>query len=203
MHNTFGARNLINMLNIVLFGPPGAGKGTQSELLIKEYQLTHISTGDLFRKNMKEGTELGLKARSYIDAGNLVPDEVVVGMVDQFISQHLDSKGFIFDGYPRTIPQASALDEQLEKVGHPISAMLALTVPDEELKKRLTLRAETSGRSDDQDPEKINNRINVYYNETKPVIEFYRAQGKYVEIHGIGTIEDIFQSISEEVDKLR
>ena len=190
------------MLNIVLFGPPGAGKGTQSELLIERYHLIHISTGDLFRKNMKDGTELGLKARAYIDAGNLVPDEVVIGMVDQFISRAGDSRGFIFDGYPRTTKQAEALDEQLEKLGHPISGMLALTVPDDELRTRLTLRAETSGRSDDQDPAKIDNRIKVYYNETQPVIEFYKAQGKYIEIYGIGTIESIFNSICAEVDKL-
>lgn len=190
------------MLNIVLFGPPGAGKGTQSERIIEKYHLTHISTGDLFRKNIKEGTELGLRAKSFMDAGNLVPDEVVVGMVDDFLKHHRDAEGFIFDGYPRTTPQAEALDRQLENMGHPIAAMLSLAVPDEELKARLANRGKTSGRPDDQDPEKINNRISVYYRETQPVMDYYKAQGKYVEIHGLGDIEEIFSSISDAIDQL-
>ncbi len=190
------------MLNIVLFGPPGAGKGTQSELLIKKYQLTHISTGDLFRKNMSENTELGLKARSYIDAGNLVPDEVVIGMVESKIKESGDVKGFILDGFPRTVAQAKALDVVMTKIGHPISAMLSLEVADDELRARLTERAKTSGRADDQDPEKINNRIRVYYSETQPVISFYEAQGKHKAIKGLGDIQGIHGLICSEIDQL-
>ena len=190
------------MLNIVLFGPPGAGKGTQSEMIIEKYNLTHISTGDLFRKNIKEGTELGLKAKAFMDDGNLVPDSVVIGMVDDFLTHHTDAAGFIFDGYPRTTPQAEALDQQLEKMGYPIAGMLSLSVPDEELKARLSNRGKTSGRPDDQDPEKINNRIQVYYRETQPVIDFYKNQGKYIEIPGLGQIEEIFSSFSTAIDTL-
>ena len=188
------------MLNIVLFGPPGAGKGTQSELILKKYSLIHISTGDLFRKHLKEGTDLGRKAQSFMDAGNLVPDEVVIGMVKDKLEETPQANGFIFDGFPRTNAQATALDKLMTDYGHPISGMVSLEVPDEELRKRLTLRAETSGRVDDQDPEKINNRIKVYYEETKPVIDHYQAQGKYVPVHGVGTIEDIFKAIGEAVD---
>ena len=190
------------MLNIVLFGPPGAGKGTQSELLIDKYQLTHISTGDLFRKNMSENTELGQKAKSYIDAGNLVPDEVVIGMVESKIKESGDVKGFILDGFPRTVAQAGALDKVMEKIGHPISIMLSLQVEDDELRARLANRAKTSGRVDDQDPEKINNRIKVYYAETQPVIEFYASQGKHKAIKGLGDINEIHGMICSEIDQL-
>jgi len=187
------------MLNIVLFGPPGAGKGTQSNNLIGEYALIHISTGDLFRKHMGENTALGQKAKSYIDAGNLVPDEVVIGMVEDKIQENLDAKGFIFDGFPRTVNQADALDVMLEKHSLAISGMVALEVPEEVLKERIKERAKTSGRVDDQDDEKINNRIAVYNNETAPVAEYYKGQDKYTTVNGVGTIDDIFQSIQEKI----
>ena len=190
------------MLNIVLFGPPGAGKGTQSDLLLKKYGLTHISTGDLFRKNIGEGTELGLRAKKFMDAGNLVPDSVVIDMVADKIASSGGVKGFILDGFPRTTAQAKALDEMMEKMGKPISGMVSLIVPDDELRNRLTLRAATSGRVDDQDPDKINNRIRVYYNETEPVIGYYRNQGKYHPVEGVGSIEEIFTRICEVVDHL-
>lgn len=188
------------MLNIVLFGPPGAGKGTQSEKLLKKYGLTHISTGDLFRKNMGEGTDLGKKAKSFIDHGNLVPDSIVIGMVESKIKETGEVNGFIFDGFPRTVAQAESLDNLMNDLGNPISGMVSLDVPDDELRKRLTLRAKTSGRVDDQDPDKINNRIKVYYNETQPVINYYEQQGKAHPVHGVGDIDEIFTSICDAVD---
>ncbi len=190
------------MLNIVLFGPPGAGKGTQSEYLLEKYALVHISTGDLFRKNISEGSDLGKKAKSYMDEGNLVPDEVVIGMVESKIKENLNANGFIFDGFPRTTQQAEKLDELLNVVKAPINAMISLNVPDEELKQRLLLRGKTSGRTDDQDESKINNRLAVYYNETKPVIDFYEKKKKYYPIHGVGEINEIFNAICSVVDAL-
>ena len=190
------------MLNIVLFGPPGAGKGTQSEGLIEKYGLTHLSTGDLFRKNISEGTDLGNKAQTFMDEGNLVPDEVVVGMVEQKIGESGDVSGFIFDGFPRTESQAASLDSLMNKIGHPISCMISLNVPDDELRARLTSRAATSGRVDDQDPEKINNRIRVYYDETEPVINYYQKQNKHHEVKGIGQIEEIFHTLTKVIDLL-
>ncbi|MCC5928671.1 MAG: adenylate kinase [Cyclobacteriaceae bacterium] len=190
------------MLNIVLFGPPGAGKGTQSENIIQKYQLTHISTGDLFRKHLSEGTELGKLAQKYMNEGNLVPDDVVIGMVDDKINQTTNSKGFIFDGFPRTVAQAEALDVVLEKKGTPIKGMIALFVEDEELIKRIEHRGKTSGRADDQDIEKIHNRINVYKNETLPVMDYYQKQGKLHEIRGLGTVEEIFERIATAIDTL-
>lgn len=184
------------MLNIVLFGPPGAGKGTQSENIIKQYNLVHISTGDLFRKHLSEGTELGKLARTYMDAGNLVPDEVVIGMVEDKIKEHLEAQGFIFDGFPRTVNQAEALDAMLGKYELGISGMVALDVPEEELKKRIKERAKVSGRVDDQDEEKINNRIRVYNEETRPVAQYYKDCGKYTRVEGVGSIEDIFDKIT-------
>jgi adenylate kinase len=189
------------MINIVLFGPPGAGKGTQSEGIIKKYQLSHISTGDLFRKHLKEGTALGKLAQTYMDHGNLVPDQVVIDMVDDKIKSDQKVNGYIFDGFPRTVAQAEALDKLMKGKGTPISCMIALEVEKEELIKRLLNRGITSGRTDDQDESKIQNRINVYENETKPVADYFKKQGKYNPIHGVGSIEEIFSNICKVIDK--
>ncbi|WP_224996843.1 adenylate kinase [Cesiribacter sp. SM1] len=189
------------MLNIVLFGAPGAGKGTQSEKLIQKYQLQHLSTGDLFRMHLSNGTELGKLARTYMDQGHLVPDSVVIGMVREKIEAHKDSKGFIFDGFPRTVPQAEALDEMLTELDLSISCMLALDVPEEELKRRLVERGKVSGRTDDQDPEKINTRIQVYRNETLPVAEYYKKQDKFIPIQGVGSIDEIFDNICSKIEE--
>lgn len=192
------------MLNIILFGPPGAGKGTQSEKIIDKYKLTHIATGDLFRKHLGEGTDLGKLAQKYMDEGNLVPDEVVIGMVDEKIKEtKANSSGYIFDGFPRTVPQAKALDTLLEEKGEKIAGMIALDVPEEELKSRIKERGKTSGRADDQDEAKIENRIKVYQEETLPVANYYDGEGKYVKIHGVGSIDEIFSKISSEIDKLK
>jgi adenylate kinase len=188
------------MNNIVLFGPPGAGKGTQSENIISKYGLKHISTGDLFRKHLGEGTDLGKKAQSYMDNGKLVPDEVVIGMVDDFLNDHTDAKGFIFDGFPRTVAQAEALDSLLSNHSTQINCMVMLDVPEEELKKRLLERGKTSGRADDQNEEKINTRIQEYLNKTLPVASFYQGQNKAAKINGVGSIEGIFEDIASEID---
>lgn len=190
------------MLNLVLFGPPGAGKGTQSASLIEEFGLVHLSTGDIFRANIKGETELGKLAKSYMDQGNLVPDEVTINMLKNEVAKHRDPKGFIFDGFPRTTPQAQALDAFLASIGTQISAMLALEVPENELKDRLQKRAETSGRPDDADPAVIQKRIDVYNNETAPVKSFYRAQGKLQEINGLGSIQDITDRLFTAVRQL-
>jgi len=190
------------MYNIVLFGPPGAGKGTQSEKIIEKFNLTHISTGDLFRKHLCEGTDLGKLAQKYMDDGNLVPDEVVIKMVELKINDQNVNNGFIFDGFPRTVKQAEALDELLEKSGTEISGMILLEVDEKELINRILLRGKTSGRTDDQDIEKVNNRIKVYKDETLPVATYYNNQGKLDTIIGIGSIEDIFNNISTVIEKL-
>jgi adenylate kinase len=191
------------MLNIVLFGPPGAGKGTQSEKLITKYNLVHLSTGDLFRKHLGEGTELGKLAQKYMNEGKLVPDEVVIGMVEQKIKDNPTAKGVIFDGFPRTVPQAEALDKLLNAQNTPISGMVALEVDEEELKKRIRERGKTSGRVDDQDEDKINTRIKVYLDETIPVAKFYEKQGKYYAIKGIGAVEEIFSNICTKIDSFK
>ncbi|WP_343849900.1 adenylate kinase [Algoriphagus jejuensis] len=188
------------MLNIVLFGPPGAGKGTQSEKLIEKYGLTHLSTGDLFRKHLGEGTDLGKLARTYMDQGHLVPDQVVISMVEDKISTTKDSKGFIFDGFPRTTAQAEALDAMLISNGMKISGMIALDVPHEILKERIKERGKTSNRADDQNEEKVNTRIKVYLDETLPVAKYYEKQDKYTSINGVGGIDEIFEEISEVMD---
>lgn len=188
------------MLNIVLFGPPGAGKGTQSENLIKNYNLLHISTGDLFRKHLGEGTELGKRAKGYMDEGKLVPDQLVVDMVDDKMQEDHDREGTIFDGFPRTIPQAEALDRLLESKGMPIAVTVMLDVPDDELIARLMERGKTSGRSDDQDKSKIETRLKVYKDETLPVANYYKEQGKLAVVDGVGSINDIFERITEAVD---
>ena len=188
------------MLNIVLFGPPGAGKGTQSERLIEHYGRVHLSTGDIFRFHLKNETELGKLARTYMDQGHLVPDEVTIHMLKDEVTKHSNPKGFIFDGFPRTNPQAEALDELLRELNTTISVMLGLEVPEEELKTRLKNRALSSGRADDADPEIIANRINVYNRETAPVKAYYAAQDKYVAIDGIGSIDSITERLFAAID---
>ncbi len=190
------------MLNIVLFGPPGAGKGTQSERLIEKYGLVHLSTGDVFRANIKGETELGKLAKSYMDKGQLVPDEVTINMLRSEVVKHADPKGFIFDGFPRTNAQAQALDEFLNEMNTGISVMLALEVEEEELKARLKKRAEVSGRADDADPAVIENRIRVYNQETSPVKDFYQAQNKFIGINGIGSIDEITDRLFKAIDSL-
>jgi adenylate kinase len=189
------------MYNIVLFGPPGAGKGTQSEKLIEKYGLTHLSTGDLFRKHLGEGTELGISAKKYMNEGHLVPDEVVIGMVEDKINETKNmTHGYIFDGFPRTTAQARALDQMLAIHKLTISGMIALDVPQEILKSRIKERGKTSNRMDDQDEVKINVRINVYLDETLPVADYYNVQGKLTTINGVGEIEQIFDSITSVID---
>jgi len=190
------------MLNIVLFGPPGAGKGTQSTKLIEKYQLVHLSTGDILRSEIAAGTALGLKAKGLMDAGILVPDEVVIGMIDHKLSQDPNAKGFIFDGFPRTIPQAEALDSLLKQKGVAISAMIALEVEEKELIERLLIRGKSSGRPDDQNEVLIAQRVKEYNTKTAPVASFYKNQNKYFSVYGIGEIEEIFSKLCLVVDKL-
>lgn len=188
------------MLNLVLFGPPGAGKGTQSQKLIEKYGLIHLSTGDLLRGEIAQGTELGLEAKKLMDNGQLVPDEVVIGMISNKLDANKDAKGFIFDGFPRTVAQAEALDNLLESKQSAISGMIALEVDDEELEQRLLLRGKDSGRPDDANPEVIRKRIQEYNNKTLPVAEFYKGQDKFKSINGIGSIDEIFDAIGTVVD---
>lgn len=190
------------MRNIVLFGPPGAGKGTQSALLVDHFGFVHLSTGDIFRSNIKGETELGKLAKSYLDQGKLVPDDVTISMLEDSVNAHPEAKGFIFDGFPRTTAQAEALDAFLEGKGLGIQGMLALEVPEAELKVRLAKRAETSGRLDDADAGVIQKRIDVYNAETAPVAEHYRGQGKYQGVEGLGSIEDIFVRLRTAIDGL-
>ena len=179
------------MRNLVLFGPPGAGKGTQSEFLVNHYNLVHLSTGDVFRFNIKSGTALGNLAQSYMDQGQLVPDEVTISMLKAEVEKHAEAEGFIFDGFPRTTAQAEALDAFLTSRGESIETMLSLEVEEGELKKRLLARAVTSGRADDADETVIQNRINVYHAETAPVADFYKARDKFKSINGLGSVEEI------------
>ena len=179
------------MLNIVLFGPPGAGKGTQSERLIEKYDLVHLSTGDIFRANIKMQSELGVLAKSYMDKGLLVPDSVTIEMLRSEVLKKQEASGFIFDGFPRTNAQAAALDEVLLTFKTSITMMAALEVEEEELKRRLLNRATTSGRADDGDISIIENRISVYNKETAPVKDFYQNQNKFISINGLGTIDEI------------
>lgn len=188
------------MLNIVLFGPPGCGKGTQSEKLIAKYQLVHLSTGDILRAEIANQSQLGIEAKKYMDNGELVPDSVVIGMIASKIDANKNAKGFIFDGFPRTTAQAEALDKMLTERNLSIKVMLSLEVAKEELIKRLLNRGLTSGRSDDQNPEIIENRIKEYNLKTAPVIEYYQAQGKYKPINGVGSIDSIFENLCQAID---
>ncbi len=190
------------MLNIVLFGPPGAGKGTQSEKLIAKYKLAHLSTGDIFRDHISRKTELGIKVKEYIDNGLLVPDEVTVGILKAAIEANAGTKGFIFDGFPRTVHQAEVLDNMLATLSTKIHSVVALDVNEEELKKRIEIRKQTSGRADD-DAEKVLKRIDEYFNKTIHVLPYYEAQGKAVKVQGIGEIETIFTEICKAIDSAK
>jgi len=190
------------MKNIVLFGPPGAGKGTQAILLKDAYNLIHLSTGDVFRYNIKNNTELGNLAKSYMDKGDLVPDEVTIEMLKKEVEKHPNANGFIFDGFPRTTSQAIALDEFLTEKGSQINAMVALEVPENELVKRLLERGKTSGRPDDQDEGKIRNRFNEYANKTAVLKDYYEEKGKYQGVNGLGNIEEINLLLRKVFDKL-
>jgi adenylate kinase len=187
------------MLNIVLFGPPGAGKGTQSEKLIEKYNLKHLSTGDMLRAAIKNQTPLGLEAKKIIDKGFLVPDEVVIGLISKELDEHKDAKGFIFDGFPRTTVQAEELDKLLNGKGLHINFMMALEVEHAELIKRLLNRGLQSARPDDQNVEVIENRIKVYDEYTKVVADYYKGQDKFVPIQGMGTIDEIFERICKAI----
>jgi adenylate kinase len=190
------------MLNIVLFGPPGAGKGTQSQKLIAQYNLVHLSTGDLLRAQIAQGTELGLQAKKLMDEGLLVPDEVVIGMIDHALQANkATAGGFIFDGFPRTVPQAERLDQLMTQHDSGINCMIALEVAEEELVTRLLERGKTSGRPDDQDESKIRRRVTVYNTETAQVAGYYAAQKKFHALNGIGAIEDIFAQICDIIDQ--
>ena len=191
------------MLNIILFGPPGSGKGTQAAKLVEKYHLLHISTGDLFRYEMGNNTPLGLLAKEYMSKGQLVPDEVTIGMLKNKLEAHPEAQGHIFDGFPRTITQAQALDQLLTEKNQTINALVALDVDDEEIVKRILLRGQTSGRPDDNDESIVRNRINVYNDETKPVFDYYTTSGKVFKVHGIGTVEEIFNRLCESIDSIQ
>ncbi len=188
------------MLNLVLFGPPGAGKGTQAAKLTSKYNLVHLSTGDIFRANIKGSTELGQLAKSYIDKGELVPDSVTINMLESEVDKNLNAEGFIFDGFPRTTPQAEALKVFLTGKGTDITVMTALSVSEDELVNRLLLRGQDSGRADDQDENIIRNRISVYNQQTAVVADFYSAVNKFEEIDGIGEIDVIFERLCQAID---
>ena len=190
------------MNNVILFGPPGSGKGTQAVKLAEAFGLVHISTGDLFRHEMKNNTPLGQKAKDYMEKGQLVPDEVTIGMLNNKVEAHPEAKGFIFDGFPRTVAQAEALDQMLAQKGQKINALIALDVPDEEIVNRILLRGKTSGRPDDNDESIIRNRIEVYKSQTQPVYDYYDDQCRAHTVLGLGSIDDIFgrlNTLFEEV----
>lgn len=191
------------MLNIVIFGAPGSGKGTQSENLIKHYELFHISTGDVLRDHIKRGTELGKTAKGFIDQGQLIPDELMIGILAQVIDDNKEAaqNGVIFDGFPRTIPQAEALETLLNERGTSVSAVVGLEVPEQELIDRLVKRGQMSGRSDDNE-ETIKKRLAVYHNQTSPLQEFYKEKGLYKAIKGTGTIDGIFEDIKAAIDAI-
>ena len=189
------------MLNIVIFGAPGSVKGTQSERIVEKYGINHISTGDVLRAEIKNGTELGKTAKGYIDQGQLIPDELMIDILASVFDSFKDSKGVIFDGFPRTIAQAEALKKMLAERGQDVSVMVDLDVPEEELMVRLIKRGKDSGRADDNE-ETIKKRLHVYHSQTAPLIDWYKNEKKYQHINGLGTMEGIFAEICEAVDKL-
>ena len=189
------------MLNIVIFGAPGSGKGTQSERIVEKYGINHISTGDVLRAEIKNGTELGKTAKGYIDQGQLIPDELMIDILASVFDSFKDSKGVIFDGFPRTIAQAEALKKMLAERGKDVSVMLDLEVPEDELMVRLIKRGKDSGRADDNE-ETIKKRLHVYHSQTSPLIDWYKNEKKYQHINGLGTMDGIFADICEAVEKL-
>ena len=189
------------MLNIVIFGAPGSGKGTQSERIVEKYGINHITTGEVLRAEIKNGTELGKTAKGYIDQGQLIPDELMIDILASVFDSFKDSKGVIFDGFPRTIAQAEALKKMLAERGQDVSVMVDLDVPEEELMVRLIKRGKDSGRADDNE-ETIKKRLHVYHSQTAPLIDWYKNEQKYQHINGLGTMEGIFAEICEAVDKL-
>lgn len=189
------------MLNIVLFGAPGCGKGTQSELLEQRYGLSHVSTGEIIRKEIASGSELGLQMKEYIGRGELAPDEIVVGMIKNYLAANKDVKGTIFDGFPRTTAQAERFDEVLAALGEKVDLMIYMDVPEEELVKRILLRGKDSGRADDASEDVIRNRIKIYNDQTAVVADYYLAQGKYEAVPSLGTIDEVFERICAVVEK--
>lgn len=192
------------MLNIVIFGAPGSGKGTQSDNLIKTYGLFHISTGDVLRDNIKRGTELGATAKAYIDKGQLLPDALIIDILASVLDANKEAaaQGVIFDGFPRTIPQAEALDVMLNERGTAVSTVVGLEVPEDELVRRIILRGQQTGRADDN-LETVKNRLEVYHNQTSPLKAYYEEKGLYQAIHGTGAVEEIFASIQKAVDAVK
>lgn len=190
------------MLNLVLFGPPGAGKGTQSAKLIEKYQLVHISTGDMFRMHISNNTELGQRVKQILADGLLVPDSVTIDMLEEEVKNNPEAKGFIFDGFPRTVPQAEALDAYLSKNGQKINGVVQLDVNEDEIKNRIAERQKVSGRADD-DADKLLKRIDEYFSKTVHVLPYYDAQGKVAKVNGIGNIEEIFTNICTAIDAVK
>lgn len=190
-----------NKMNIVLFGPPGAGKGTQALRLKEEYELVHLSTGDILRNEIEKNSTLGMKAQAYMDKGELVPDEVVIGMIENCLNEYKDAKGFIFDGFPRTTEQAQALDTLLQKHDTEIDIMLSLEVDDEELVARIVQRGKDSGRADDKNESVIFNRILTYNKKTSPLKDYYRSQGKYISIDGVGSLDEVFGRLTDAIEE--
>ncbi len=188
------------MFNLILFGPPGSGKGTQSDKIVERFGLIHLSTGNLLRQEIAEKTPLGLEAKNFMDKGQLVPNEVVIGMIGSCLEKHAGAKGFLFDGFPRTVAQAEALDKLLSLKKTSICKVLALEVDEDELTKRLLKRGETSGRSDDTNEDVIRKRFAVYKNETEPVADYYRQQGKFEAIKGVGSVDEIFEALSSCIE---
>lgn len=191
------------MINIVLFGAPGCGKGTQAQRLKERYGIDHVSTGEVIRGEIRRGTELGRSMESYIAQGKLAPDEIVIGMIANYVAEHLDAKGCIFDGFPRTTVQAEEFDKILAKHGLKVDIMVDIHVPEEELVRRILLRGKESGRADDASEEVIRDRLKVYHDQTAVVSDFYAAQGKYASVDGIGSIDEVFDRIVGIVDNVK
>ena len=189
------------MFNLILFGPPGSGKGTQSDKLVEKYGLIHLSTGNLLREEIANKTALGVEAKKFIDKGQLVPDELVIAMVDSFFDKHKEATGFLFDGFPRTVAQAQALDKLLTLKKTDIAVVIAMDVTEEELIKRLLNRGKTSGRSDDTDENVIRKRFSVYTNETSPVADYYKRARKFKSIQGEGSVDEINAALRQTIDK--